>query len=221
VVVMVPAVGDFIPTGGRLFAVHGDVDVDEAALMAAVEIDAERSILQDIPFGFRLLIDIAERSLSPGVNDPTTATQVVDQLHDLLYRLGSRPFPNGWYADSLGQPRLFVSKPSWDLYVALAFEEIRQYGATSLQVVRRLRSAVEDLLELLPAMRRSPLLRQLRLLDETADREFASADERAAARCADAQGIGSGEGFGPPEDDGSDLFHGPPVDPDREAAEDR
>ena len=211
VVVMVPAVGDFIPTGGRLFEVHGEVDVDEEVLMATVEIDAERSIMQDIPFGFRLLIDIAERSLSPGVNDPTTATQVVDQLHDLLYRLGTRPFPNGWHADRRGQPRLFVAQPTWDLYVALAFEEIRQYGATSLQVVRRLRSVVEDLLDQVPEEREPALRRQLRLLDESADREFASADERAAARCADAQGIGSGGGFGPLEADSGRTTDGSPA----------
>ena len=210
VVVMVPAVGDFIPTGGRLFEVHGEVDVDEDALMATVEIDAERSIMQDIPFGFRLLIDIAERSLSPGINDPTTATQVVDQLHDLLRRVGSRPFPNGWHADSKGQPRLFVPQPSWEVYVALAFEEIRHYGATSLQVVRRLRSVVEDLLEQLPEERHPPLSRQLRLLDETAERAFASADEREAARYADAQGIGSGGGFGSLGDEGSAISDGSP-----------
>jgi uncharacterized membrane protein len=196
-VVMVPAVGDFIPTGGRLFDVYGDVPIDRAALMKTVEIDAERSIMQDVPFGFRLLIDIAARALSPGINDPTTATQVVDQLHDLLRQLGTRPFPTGWHADDSGAPRLFVPQPTWDIYVALAFEEIRHHGAGSLQVVRRIRSAVEDLLENLPEDRHAPLRRQRRLLDDTAEWAFRSDAEREAARHPDAQGIGSGGGFWP------------------------
>jgi uncharacterized membrane protein len=195
VVAMIPAVGDFIPTGGRLFEVYGD-DVNADALMSTVEIDAERSIMQDIPFGFRLLVDIAERALSTGVNDPTTATQVIDYLHDLLRLLGSRPFPNGWHADDHGVPRLFVPQPTWDTYVALAFEEIRHYGADSLQVVRRIRSAVERLIEDLPEHRHGPLQRQLTLLDEVADDAFRFDAEREAARYADAQGIGSGPGFG-------------------------
>jgi uncharacterized membrane protein len=196
--VMVPAVGDFIPTGGRLFEVYGDARAADARLFRrAVQIDAERSIMQDAPFGFRLLIDIAERSLSSGVNDPTTATQVVDQLHDLLRQLGSRRLPNGWYADREGTARLFVSQPGWETYVALAFEEIRHHGGDSLQVVRRLRSAVEDLIDNLPEGRHPPLRRQIRLLDDAAESSFRSDAERMAARHADAQGIGSGGGLGP------------------------
>jgi uncharacterized membrane protein len=199
VVAMVPAVGDFIPTGGRLFEVYGDPDIDVDRMTKTVEIDAERSIMQDVPFGMRLLVDIAERSLSTGINDPSTATQVVDQLHDLLLLLGSRPFPNGWHADDDGEPRLHVKMPSWDVYVALAFEEIRHHGSGSLQVVRRIRSAVEDLKEDLPEHRHPALHRQVRLLDDTAEWAFRSDAEREAARHPDAQGIGSGEGFEPVE----------------------
>jgi uncharacterized membrane protein len=203
IVCMVPAVGDFIPTGGRLFELYGNGKIDETALMKTVDIDAERSIMQDVPFGFRLLVDIAERSLSTGINDPTTAVQVIDQLHDLLRQLGVRPFPNGWHPDDDGAPRLFVPLPTWDVYVALAFEEIRHHGASSLQVVRRIRSAVEDLLANLPEERHPPLHRQVRLLDETADSAFKSDAEREAAKHADAQGIGSGGGFQPLRGDGN------------------
>jgi uncharacterized membrane protein len=195
-VVMLPAVGDFIPTGSRLLELYGDCDVDLKELLATVDIDAERSIMQDASFGFRLLVDVAVRALSPGMNDPTTATQVVDQLHDLLMLLGSRRFPNGWHVDNQGTPRLFVPQPSWDIYVALAFEEIRHHGAGSLQVVRRIRSAVDNLFLDLPEDRHPPLKRQRALLDEAAAQAFPSAAERRAAGYADAQGIGSGGGFG-------------------------
>ena len=201
VLAMVPAVGDFIPTGGRLFEVYGELELDPDRLLKTVEIDAERSIMQDVPFGMRLLVDIAERSLSTGINDPTTAIQVIDELHDLLLQLGSRPLPNGWHADADGEPRLHVPMPSWDVYVALAFEEIRQHGAGELQVARRIRSAVEDLMIDLPEDRHPALRRQIRLLDETAQWAFRSDAEREAARHPDAQGLGSGEGFRPNGDD--------------------
>jgi uncharacterized membrane protein len=205
VVAMVPAVGDFIPTGGRLFEVYGEPALDTDRLIKTVEIDAERSIMQDVPFGMRLLVDIAERSLSSGINDPTTATQVVDELHDLLLLLGNRPFPNGWHADDRGAPRLHVPMPSWDVYVALAFEEIRHHGAGTLQVVRRIRSAVEDLMQDLPEERHRALRRQIRLLDDTAEWAFRSDAEREAARHPDAQGIGSGEGFRPIDGEDDDV----------------
>ncbi len=195
VIAMIPARGDFIPIDGRLFEVYGVDGADEQRLMRSVEIDAERSITQDVPFGFRLLVDIAERALSTGVNDPTTATQVIDQLHDLLQRLGSRPFPSGWHADDAGEPRLLVPLPTWDTYVALAFEEIRHYGRGSLAVVRRLRSAAEALIAELPDHRRPPLARQLAILDKAAEKHFDVEAERRAARHVDVQGIGSGDGF--------------------------
>lgn len=194
-VVMVPAVGDFIPTGSRLLELYGNTDVNLDVMLETVEIDAERSIMQDVPFGFRLLVDIASRSLSPSLNDPSTASQVIDQLHDLLRLLGGRPFPNGWHAKDGEQPRLYVPQPTWDMYVALAFEEIRHFGAGSLQVVRRIRSAVDNLLRHLPEDRHPALLRQVALLDDVAEYAFRSPAEREAASHPDAQGIGSGGGF--------------------------
>jgi uncharacterized membrane protein len=200
-VVMVPAVGDFIPSEGPLFELYGSDDIDDGTLAATVAIDAERSITQDVAFGFRLLVDIGERALSSGVNDPTTAVQAVDRLYDLLRQLGERPFPTGWYADDRGEPCLHVAQPTWEVYVALAFEELRHYGRDSLQVVRRLRSALEDLLASVPEERRPPLQRQLRLLDDVIEAGFTSDLERAAARHPDAQGIGSGQGFAAADED--------------------
>lgn len=214
VVAMVPAIGDFIPSDGRLFELFGDVEVDPAVLAGTVAIDAERSITQDVPFGFRLLVDIAERALSPGVNDPSTAVQALDRLHDLLRRLGTRQFPTGWHADDAGVSRLFVHQPTWDLFVALAFEEIRHYGQDSLQVARRIRGAVVDLLDDLPASRHPALHRQLRLLDDMVEQGFGSELERAAARHPDAQGIGSGPGFEPEARTGADEVD-PASDPHR------
>jgi uncharacterized membrane protein len=119
---------------------------------------------------------------------------VLDQLHELLLMIGTRPFPNGWHADEGGNPRLFVPVTSWDNYVALAFEEIRLYGAGSVQVVRRLRHVIADLCRELPEGMHPPLQRQLALLDSR-DEEFVAGAERKATRYPDAQGIGSGAGF--------------------------
>jgi uncharacterized membrane protein len=59
---------------------------------------------QDLAFGFRQLTDIAERALSPAVNDPTTAVQAIDVLHDLLRALATRSGPPGCWRDEDGRP---------------------------------------------------------------------------------------------------------------------
>jgi uncharacterized membrane protein len=90
----------------------------------------------------RLLVDIAIRALSPAVNDPTTAVQALDQIEDLLRRLGCRQLEAGYALDAAGKIRVIFPVPTWQDYLALAFDEIRQFGAASIQVDRRLRTAL-------------------------------------------------------------------------------
>lgn len=186
-----PAIGDFIPGGAPLVEVHGDGDDhDEVALF--VHLDPERTITDDVGFGFRLLVDIAENALSPGVNDPTTAVQCIDQLHDLLRRLVTRHISNGWHADADGTRRLYVPPTGWDDFVELACDEIRLYGEGHLSVARRLRAMLFDLRATACEERRPALDRQLKLLAAANERAFAHEEDHATADTADAQGIGGG-----------------------------
>ena len=167
---VVPQIGEFVPEGAPLLQAPVGANVDDAALGEAVQLDIERDTRHDVAFGVRQLVDIAERALSPGINDPTTAVQCLDQLHTLLRRLGTRTLPTGAYTDRGGAVRVIVPTMGWDDYVALALDEVRHWGSESLQVHRRLRVLLGDLLTVVEHERRPPLRRQLALLDErTAD----------------------------------------------------
>jgi uncharacterized membrane protein len=169
--------GTFVPEGAPLYRVWNARDPEDVAreLAACTSIAAERTPEQDPAFGFRQLVDVAERALSPGVNDPTTAVQALDQLHDLLRALSRRRFPASARLDAKGRLRLILPRPSWDAFVQLAFDEIRFYGRDSLQVKRRLRAALEDLLSIAPPDRRAVLTRQLQLVEQEFRREARSA----------------------------------------------
>ena len=45
---------------------------------------------QDPLFGFRIIVDIALKALSPAINDPTTGVLALDQIHRLLRVVGKR-----------------------------------------------------------------------------------------------------------------------------------
>ena len=92
---VVPAVGDFVPAGSPLLKVHGGRPVDDREAVEHVALGIERTMEQDPAFGFRQLVDIAQKALSPAVNDPTTAVQAIDLMHDLLRKIAARPFPSG------------------------------------------------------------------------------------------------------------------------------
>jgi uncharacterized membrane protein len=165
--------------------------VDERAVLRAVGTGIERTMAQDPVFGFRQLVDIAERALSPAVNDPTTAVQALHRLHDLLRRIATRPQPTGVATDASGVPRLIVPVPEWDDYVRLACTEIRQYGASSVQVARRMRTMLDDLLTVAGPEQAPVLEHELTLLDRAIDASVTDPDVRALARGEGYQGIGA------------------------------
>ncbi|MBA3418282.1 MAG: DUF2254 domain-containing protein [Geodermatophilaceae bacterium] len=163
---LVPALGEFVPADAPLFLIHGEpLDLDEGAATEEVVLGLERTLDTDVAYGLRMLVDIAERSLADSpFQDPTTAVQAIDRLHDCLRQMARRPFPDGTYRDDAGDLRLIVPAMDWQDYVHLAFEEIRLAGAASPQVTRRLQAALEDLKTVAPPDRRAVLDDQLELL---------------------------------------------------------
>lgn len=147
VLAVVPRVGDFLPLHADMVRVHGGPlsGHDEKSIVGAIALDTERTGEQDLAFGMRQLVDIAEKALSPGVNDPTTATQVIDVLHDLLRRLASRRLPDGRVADRDGEVRLLVPQYAFADLLDVAVAEIWHHGRDGTQVPERLLGMLEDL----------------------------------------------------------------------------
>ena len=160
---LVPALGAFVPAGAPLFIVHGwPEDLNKNRLFSALNLKLEPTLDEDVAYGMRLLVDIAERSLSESAfQDPTTAVQAIDRLHDILRQLARRPFSDGRAFDEDGEIRLLVKTMTWENYVHLAFDEIRMAGAGSPQVTRRLVAALKDL-------RSVALPERINVLDEQA-----------------------------------------------------
>jgi uncharacterized membrane protein len=190
---LVPALGEFVPAGAALFRVHGEpTGLEEDRVYDALVVGLEPTLDEDVAYGVRLLVDIAERSLADSpFQDPTTAVQAIDRLHDILRQLARRPFPDGRHRDEAGELRLIVRPMSWEAYVHLAFDEIRLAGAGSPQVSRRLKAALTDLRSIAPAERVGIIDHQLELL--VAATETAMNDERDVemALREDREGIGA------------------------------
>ena len=199
VIELVPQVGDYVARGDPLFRVRGGGrPVDAAALRACVAIGPERTMEQDPRFVFRIMVDIANKALSPAINDPTTAVLALDQIHHLLMHVGRRRLDAGQARDAQGRLRLCYGTPNWPDFVSLAVTEIRQFGASSMQVARRLRAMLDHLLHVLPGARGVALQVELTLLQRAIERSFPDEEDRAHARIGDFQGVGSSEPSAPP-----------------------
>jgi uncharacterized membrane protein len=191
IVVVVSSVGDTVVEGTVLIRVHGaTTQIEEAALRKTLAMGRERTFDQDPKYAIRLLVDIAIRALSPAVNDPTTAVQALDQIEDLLLRLGRSRLQTGAARDAAGTLRLVIAEPTWEDFTLLAFDEIRHCGATSVQIMRRMRALISDLISLLPKERHPVLRRWQERLDSTIGRSFEDAEEKLEASREDRQGLG-------------------------------
>lgn len=195
VIEFAPQVGDFVAVDEPLFFIHGDGEVDERVLRDAVVFGSERTLEQDPTFAFRIVVDIALRALSPAINDPTTAVLAIDQLHRLLRAAGKRHLRTDERLDREGRLRALVRTPNWEDFVHLSFREIRRCGSDNLQVARRLRSMIENLLKTLPAYRLPAITEELKLLDREIETKFPYPEDLALARIGDPQGLGGRSGL--------------------------
>lgn len=188
---VVPQVGDFVTTDDPVFRLYGGgSEIRSGDILQHIALERERTLEQDPAFAFRIIADIASKALSPAINDPTTAVLALDQIHNLLREVGLRRLDTGSINDSTGKLRLFYRTPDWEDFVGLAVTEIRQFGASSTQVVRRMRAMLEKLIPLLTPNRSSVLRQELELLKSTVDRGFVVPLDRTRADLSDFQGLG-------------------------------
>ncbi len=192
-VVLRHPVGDFVPAGEPLIDVYGPTPGPDAErrLRSMIALGVERTIEQDPAFAVRIMVDIAIRALSPAVNDPTTAVQVLDHLEDLLRLVGQTDLSDYQERDVTDvEVGLVLPIRRWNDYLALSVTEIRGYGANSIQVVRRLRAMLESLGGAVLPERRAGVLDELVRLDAVVAARWGKSVDGDLAGTADRQGIG-------------------------------
>lgn len=195
IIELVPQVGDFVAVGDPLFRIYqGGTSLQADALRHCVAVGQERTLEQDPTFAFRIMVDIASKGLSPAINDPTTAVLAIDQIHHLLRNVGYRHLDDERVRDAAGQLRLVYRTPGWEDFVHLAVTEIRHFGGSSIQIARRLRAMLENLIQTLPDERTELLRQELQLLQRSAQRFFTEPEDRALAEVSDSQGVGGKHG---------------------------
>ena len=143
------------------------------ALRGMIALGAERTVEQDPSFAIRIMVDVAIKALSPAVNDPTTAVQVIDHLGDVLRVIGGIDLSQSqWTSERENSIGLVFPIRSWEDYLMLAATEIRWYGASSIQVMRRMRAMLEELHEEVREEHRPAIEEELARLDATVARQL-------------------------------------------------
>lgn len=186
VVRMERGIGSFVAREGPLvsvttyegpFARAADEEV-QRRLCAAFHIGDQRTLDQDLGFGFRQLVDIALKALSPGINDTTTAIMCVDQLGALLSLLADRKFDEPLRVED-DKVRVVARSPAFEEYVTLSFNQIRTSAAGNVAVLLRLLNAIETVGQRTThESRRAALREQAELVRTQADNTLSTRYEK-------------------------------------------
>ena len=176
-------IGDFVIAGTPLAAVNGTAADDPefaAQVMSAFTINRTRTVEQDAAFGFRQIVDVALRALSPSLNDTTTAILCINYLADLLRHAAAREVESP-YRRHEGRLRVIATRAKFDDFVHLAFDQLRESGASNAAIVERLLWAIATIgEEVQNATRRQSLVEAAQLIGDSAQREITNPTTRVA-----------------------------------------
>ena len=165
VIVLRARIGDTLQEGAVVAGLYGG-DADDATVLSGLLTGSERTFHQDPMFAFRLLADIGLRALSPAVNDPATAVQVLDTIQSLLLPLATRDLDVAEIADPTGGVKLVLALPSWDDYLRIALDDLIESGSRSPMVLLQARALLTGLLNAAPLPRRSSITWRLHRAEE-------------------------------------------------------
>ncbi|GAA3921233.1 DUF2254 domain-containing protein [Hymenobacter algoricola] len=189
VVRMEHGIGSFVARGAVLISL---ASYEKEAVMlteeltrqvnACFSLGRQRTLEQDAGFGLRQIVDIALKALSPGINDTTTAIICVDHLGALLAQLADRRFDGPLRADQQ-RVRIIAVRPTFEKYVATAFDQIRLSADGNAAVYLRLFTALATIGQRTHAPeRRRALHQQADLIAEAARRTLPTDYEREQVR---------------------------------------
>ena len=179
VIRLIRMVGDHVIAGTPVaWAWHRSADhappeaVLREAIRNSIQVGFERTMLQDVPFGIRRLVDIGNRALSAAINDPYTATQALHHLAVVLCVLSRRRLGDRLYHDEHDTVRVTIPFPTFADYLRLGTEQIRRFGAKEPAVARGLVRLLKNVGSSTTSKdRRAAAAKNIRLVLEDATRE--------------------------------------------------
>lgn len=108
-------------------------------------LDTINTNFQNPEFAIHQLVEVACRALSSGINDPFTAINCLDKLTGILGKLSQTDFPSPYRCDEDGELRLILEPLDFEGMTDAAFNQIRQFGASSPSVIIHLMKCLKIL----------------------------------------------------------------------------
>lgn len=126
--------GDFLVEGSSIIAIKSTAHVSKktkAALQKCIKINVHESFTNSVEKHLTQLVDIAIKSLSPGVNDTNSAITVINYITTILRHMFNLKRPRNYFLDEKGYKTLIVKPTSIDEIIKKTLDTIRFYASSN------------------------------------------------------------------------------------------
>ena len=175
--------GGFVVSGTPL-AVAAPADRCDAALEQDVRhasvMGPDRTLWQDPEFAIKQLVEVALRALSPGVNEPFTATTCIDRLTQALAWIATSPLTASSWCDNGNVPRVYSRPQRFETLLRASHDPIRIFAGPNPAIYARLLDSVSELAFVAGRPEdRQALRQQADVIRRAADAQLTDTDDRA------------------------------------------
>lgn len=137
------APGRFVREGTIVGYTSGLTETGADTVARALIIGENRVFEQDASYALLVLAEVGARAMSPGINDPGTAIDVIGRQERLLWDWARSTVPEG----APPHPRIFLPPMRARILVDNAFSMLARDGAENIEVVERMLEALDGLAE--------------------------------------------------------------------------
>lgn len=137
--------GDYVYEGKPIFHIFKVSDA-ELSFDKFYSLGTSRTSEQDLDFAIQKLVEVALRAISPGINDPNTANEIITRLGRLLGRVGqlrTGPF-------LLGEKRVLYRFPAYKNILYKTYYQLSHYGKEDISVLISIMESLKVAAEIAP-----------------------------------------------------------------------
>ena len=143
-------IGDYIYEGKPLMNIYRkegqDYDVS-----GYYSIGGERSAEQDLPYALQKLVEIALRAISPGINDPNTANDIIVRIGRLLGKIAHTHHGEVVLANKEGKKIVKCMLPEFSEVLYKVYYQMSFYGKEDISVLHSMADSLKIIAELAPS----------------------------------------------------------------------
>ncbi|MGK7377449.1 DUF2254 domain-containing protein [Planococcus sp. 1R117A] len=128
------SVGDYVYEGMPLMQIYSK-NSTAYSMKKFYSIGSERIAEQDIAYALQKLVEIALRAISPGINDPNTANDIILRIGSLLGKIGSIKTGTHILATTTGNNLVKYHFPSYHAILYNVFFQLSHFGKEDISVL--------------------------------------------------------------------------------------